>query len=63
MALAFLTNSLYLVFLTTLFSTASPSLLMSAGVISNLPTPNLFILLLKLFKSFGTFLIHQYLIY
>ena len=55
MALAFLTNSLYLVFLTTLFSTASLSLLMSAGVISNLPTPNLFTLLLKLFKSFGTF--------
>ena len=54
MALAFLANLSYWVFLTT-FLTTSLSLLKSIGVVLNLPVSKLSTLLFKLIKSFGTF--------
>ena len=52
MALAFLTNLSYWVFLTTFLTTF---LLKSIGVVLNLPVSKLSTLLFKLIKSFGTF--------
>ena len=55
MALTFLTNRSYSVFLTTSSFTTSLSLLKSTGVFSNLPISNLSTLLFKLSKPFDTF--------
>ena len=54
MALTFLTNSSYLVFLTTFFAT-SLSLLKLTETGFNLSTSYLFTLLFKFLKSLGTF--------
>ena len=55
MALPFLTNSSYSVFLTTSFFTTSLSLLKSACVVPDLPIFNLSTLCFKLLKSLRTF--------
>ena len=55
MALTFLTNSIYSVFLTTSFFTTSLSLLKSTEVFSNLPISNLSTLHFKQLKPLGTF--------
>ena len=54
-ALTFLTNSSYTVFLTTSLFTTSLSLLKSTGVVSHLPISNLCTLLFKLLKPLDTF--------
>ena len=53
MALNFLTNLSYAVFLTTLLFPTSLSLPKSTGVVCNLSISNLSTLLFKLLKSFG----------
>ena len=55
MALNFITNSSYTVFLTTSFFTSLLSLLESSGVVYNFPMFNLSTLLFKFHKLFGTF--------
>ena len=54
--LTFLTNSSYLVLLTTSFFPTLLSLLKSTGVVSNLPISYLSTLLFKLLKPLGTYL-------
>ena len=55
MALTFLTNSSYSVFLTTSSSTILLSLLKSKGMCFNLSETNLSTLIFKLFKPLGTY--------
>ena len=61
--LIFLAKSLYVVFLTTPFFTASLNFLVSTGKDVNLWTSSLSTLLFNLFKLLGTFSIYQHLIH